>query len=277
MSKISYIQVTLRSLLKLTAVLIPLIIGGFILPAHAHEFWLEPDDYTPTVGAKVSVSHVIGQNFKGTSYPYVKDWFERYIVADADGERPIDGVEGDDPAVALEFASGGLRILAHQSTASTLTMETFAEFEKYLVSVGLDHIVTLHRKQGKPETAIEERYARCAKTLISVGGAAGSDRAVGLPLELIAEKNPYQLADGEALPVLLLSEGQPLGAATIVVFSKTKSAEILRVQTDRDGRALVPLAVGHTYLLNAVHMVATEPGDDAHWQSLWASLTFARR
>ncbi len=244
--------------------------------AHAHEFWLEPDNYRPQLAAPVGVSHFVGQNFKGESYPFVQNWFRRYVVADAAGERPVEGVEGDDPAVTLTFTAPGLKILAHHSTPSVLTMEKFAKFESYLREVGRSGIAVLHREQGKPETGIRERYARCAKALISVEGGGGDDRAVGMPLELVAERNPYALAPGAPLPVRLLLRGAPLGNAPIMVFTKGHTDGPVPATTDAEGRAMVPVGAAGIYLLNAVYVEAAEADDDVHWSSLWASLTFAR-
>ena len=55
--------------------------------------------------------------------------------------------------------------------------------------------------------------------LREVSGGRKSDRlrsgrfATGLHPELVAERNPYSLTDGQALPVRLLYEDEPLGSA----------------------------------------------------------------
>jgi uncharacterized GH25 family protein len=59
-----------------------------------------------------------------------------------------------------------------------------------------------------------EIYSRCAKALLVTPGAdsesGGFDREIGLPLELVPERPPARLSEGEALPVRLLHEGRPL-------------------------------------------------------------------
>ena len=248
-----------------------------ISPAAAHEFWLEPDSYTPETGKPVAFSHYVGQSFKGESYPFLQDWIERYVVADARGERPVKGVAGDDPAARLTFQRAGLKILAYHGAPDSLSFDTWEKFEAYLKKEGLEHIGPLHRAEGKPETAIRELYSRCAKTLVQVGASrGGEDRAVGLPLELVTERNPYSLAAGEALPVRLLYKGKPIAGVTIKVFSKADPENPRRLRTDAHGRARIALPHPGAYLLNAVHMTAPAVTDDAHWTSLWASLTFRR-
>ncbi|MDH3579293.1 MAG: DUF4198 domain-containing protein [Hyphomicrobiales bacterium] len=253
------------SLLALTAA---------IRPAAAHEFWLAPDDYTPRIGATVQISHRIGQFFKGNSYPFVRDWMQRYVIADAGGERALDGVDGDIPATKIAFARAGLTVVAYYSSADRLTFSSWRKFRDYLALEGLEHIAPLHRQKGKPETGIREIYFRCAKALLQVGGAGGVDRALGLPLELIAERNPYEVEPGETLPVRLLYNGMSLGGITIKLFSKADPENPHRVLTDAEGRAEISLATPGTYLLNAVHMVEPSAGEKADWKSYWASLTF---
>lgn len=249
-----------------------------VFPALAHEFWLEPVMLTPRVGARVPIVHRIGQNFEGDSYPYVRAWFRRFTHIDARGEQPIKGVEGDDPAAEVRFANRGLSILVYHSNPDEVVFETMEKFGSYLKDEGLERFEKLHTELGKPLMKIRELYTRCAKALVSVGGG-GNDRPVGLPLELIAERNPYELGGTDnVLPVRLLHEGKPLEGATIKVFNEKDRKRHRRFITDAEGRARVELPIKDRYLLAAVHMLAPTASEQkkADWTSLWASLTFAR-
>jgi Domain of unknown function (DUF4198) len=246
-------------------------------PVTAHEFWLDAVKYTPKAGDVVPIVHRTGQKFLGDSYPYVKAWSKRYAVVDARGERPVKAIEGDDPASEITFKTTGLSIVVYQGTPDPLVFETMEKFDSYLDDEGLEWVKEKHRALKKPETKILEMFARCAKALIQVGaGGGGNDRAVGLPLELVAERNPYELGQGELLPVRLLHEGKPLAGALIKVFHLKDPELPRRYRTDVEGRAKVPLPFAGEYLLNAVHMLQVAPKDKADWSSLWASMTFAR-
>lgn len=246
--------------------------------ASAHEFWLEPDNFTPKLGERVPVNIFIGQNFKGNSFPFGKDEFKKFVVIDAKGEKPVKGIDGDEPAVTMTFRTPGLVAFSHYSTPETLVAD-WDLFARYLKLEGLDHIERLHRAQNKPMSKIKEIYWRCAKLLMQVGGAGGQDRFTGMPLELIAEKNPYTLAPGEALPVRLLHDGKPIKDIQIAAISKAEPDKRRTVRTDAEGRALIDLPQRGPWLLNAVHMMEPGPrekGQKADWMSLWASLSFAR-
>ena len=247
------------------------------LPAVAHEFWLEPADFTPRRGENVPISIFIGQKFKGNSYPFIRQEFKKFVVIDARGEKPVKGVDGDDPALNVKFTEQGLVIFAHHSTPEKLEFRTWQEFLTYLEFEGLERIAPLHLQQGKPQTGIKEIYSRCAKLLMSVGGGrGGEDRLTGMPLELVAERNPYWLQPGEPLPVRLYLEGKPAADVMISAISKADPQNRMRVRTDKEGRASLALPASGPWLLNAVHMVPPARGEDAHWSSLWASMTFAR-
>ncbi|MBI3436499.1 MAG: DUF4198 domain-containing protein [Proteobacteria bacterium] len=244
--------------------------------ARAHEFWLEPKTFSPQVGQSVAINIFIGEHFKGNSYPYGKDEFNKFVVIDAKGERPVRGIDGDEPAVTMKFTTPGLAILAHYSTPETLKLD-WERFNYYLKLEGLDRIEARHRARNKPMVGITEIYSRCAKLLMSVGAPGGGDRFTGMPLELVAEKNPFTLPPGEALPVRLLFNGKPIADIQIAATAKAAPDKRQLVRTDAEGRAKIDLSIAAgPWLLNAVHMMEPPEGMKADWTSLWASMAFAR-
>jgi uncharacterized GH25 family protein len=244
--------------------------------ASAHEFWLEPTDFTPKLGQSVAISIYIGQKFKGNSYPYLREEFKKFVAVTARGEKPVKGVPGDDPAVMFKFTEPGLVIFAHYSTPEKLNFDDWGLFQAYLNFEGLEHILPLHEQLGKPRSGIKEIYSRCAKLLMSVGPTSGDDRLTGMPLELLAERNPYQLREGNELPVRVFLNGKPLAGIAVSAISKSDPESRQLVRTDGEGRARIPLLKAGPWLLNAVHMMEPAPGAQAHWMSLWASMVFAR-
>lgn len=244
--------------------------------AQAHEFWLEVVDFRPKASASVPVVFRNGQNFLGDSYPYLRHGARRFSVIDKRGERRIKAIEGDDPAAEATFPTPGLAIVVYQGAPEDLVYESFAKFEESVRYEGLDRIVDAHRQAGKPEAQIKERYARCAKALVKVGDGQGSDKAVGLPLEIVAGANPYGLKAGEGLPVQVLYAGKPLPAAVIKIFNRSDPQSPRSINADAAGRAVIELPNTGAYMVHAVHMLEPAPGEKAHWSSLWASLTFVR-
>lgn len=245
-------------------------------PAAAHEFWLDAVQYTPKIGARVPIVHRNGQNFLGDSFPYLRAQTRRYSVIDARGERPVKAIEGDDPASEITFAQQGLAVVTFLGAPETLKFETIEKFESYLQDEGLEPIGKRHREAGKPLAGIREVYSRAAKALIQVGASGGNDRATGLPLEIIAEQNPYTLEPGAALPVRVLYNGKAIEGILVKSFNRDDPLSPRRARTDTQGRTHIDLPKSGEYLLGAVHMMPAAPRDKADWVSIWASTTFKR-
>jgi uncharacterized GH25 family protein len=248
---------------------------------HAHEFWLDPSNFTPKAGAQVPVVLRNGMNFLGDSYPFVKAQSKRFTITDGQGERRIKAVEGDDPAANVAVPIAGLSVVAFQRAPDLVTYQSVSHFLETLDDEGLDAIAAQYRALQTPPKTIRESYARFAKTLLSVGAGGGNDRAVGLALEIVVETNPYMLAKDAPLSVRVLQAGKPVEGVQIKAFNRADAQSPRRVRSDVEGRALLPsVAVGET-LLSAVVMAPGDPSARdqklrADWISLWASVTFKR-
>lgn len=244
-------------------------------PSRAHEFWLEPETYRPSPMKPVKISIRIGQKFKGDSYPFIKSEFKKFVLLDAGGQSPVKGVDGDDPALTQRFGRNGLAILVHHSTAEKLTFETYDKFLAYLELEGLNGIAARHAARGLPAANIRESYSRCAKLLVAVGGvSSGEDRLSGLmPIELVAETNPYRLRAGAELVLRLYHLGKPLADTQVTAISRGQPERRLALRTDEAGRVRITLDDAGPWLFNAVHMFDPAADVDADWESLWASLT----
>lgn len=246
-----------------------------IRPAVAHEFWIEPESFRPAPGAKVPVRLYVGQYFRGNSMPFLTANFERFYYADARGSENFRAVLGDDPAATLAMRAPGRTWIVLRSTYFDLTYDKPGEFESFLAKEGIEHLVPQERRGKLP---VRETYSRCAKALLLAGKpdpASPPDRAFGMPLELIAETDPYASATPE-FRVRLLYRGAPLAGALVTAFHKADPGRRLEARTDATGRAQLPLERKGVWLLNAVHLFPAEKKSGAQWETLWASLTFER-
>lgn len=255
--------------------------AGLIAPvASGHDFWIEPAEFRPKPGAAVPLRLYVGQDFKGDTNIYLPELFERYVAVGPEGEKKVAGAPGDDPAGGFTAGKPGVTIVAYRGKVTDVRFDTRAEFESYLDKEGLERVRALpDYARQTAKTPIREDYSRCAKSLVAVGPIdpeSPADRALGLTLELVAERNPYTLARGEALPVRLLYKDKPLPEALVVAFNKAEPTKKIKVRTDRDGRAALKLDRRGTWLVTSVHMFPAPWHASAHWESLWASLTFER-
>jgi len=250
-----------------------------VCPVSAHEFWIEPHDFSINPDTEIQADIRVGQDFKGDAFPYIPSRFIAFKRYDSIGETDVDGVTGDLPALALTLRAEGLNIFTYVSVAERIRFQDWDKFAAYLDLEGLTTIPARHDARGLSRDEVSELYTRCAKTLVAVGDATGGqDRATGMRLELVASQNPMTLAPGAAMSFTLLWEGEPLADTQVALFRRGDTGRDATAKTitrtDGNGQASFTIPAQGTYLAASVHMTEAPADRNADWQSYWASLTF---
>lgn len=245
------------------------------VPVAAHDFWIEPTSYLPEAGKIIGIRARVGDGFLGDPVPRDSSILEQMVVDDASGRRPVIGRDGADPAGLLRVVAPGLHVIGYFGKPSRVELAA-NKFNTYLQEEGLDRVASARARLNQSDSGVRELFTRCAKTLVLLGTPSPDqrDRALGCALELVAERNPYALEPGQALPVRLTYEGNPIEGALVVAMNRRRVSEKISARSDRDGRVRLVLPVGGTWLIKAVHMVPAPATADADWSSYWASLTF---
>ncbi|MEM8849015.1 MAG: DUF4198 domain-containing protein [Pseudomonadota bacterium] len=251
------------------------ILGGGV---QAHEFWIEPLDYTVASGETVEATFRNGEDFEGSTLSFIGGRSERFDFVAGGELQPVPARMGDNPALRLEDAPDGLLIVVHETADRGLTYRDWAKWVKFVQHKAFDGILQDHRARGLPEAGFRESYRRYAKTLIAVGDGAGADGPVGLFTEIVAGANPYSDDLSGGLPVQVLLDGAPKGGAQVEMFEKGPDGVGVTLHTaDAEGRVVVPVRPGFAYLLDSVAIEPLEPEieGDPVWKTHWAALTFA--
>lgn len=252
-----------------------------LLPAYlsAHEFWIQPLNYSVGAGEPIQASLNAGERFRGTTYPFR---YARTISAkltNQSGETRISGVDGALPALQTKTAGNGLQILSYQSAPSQLQHSDFDKFRSYLIEDGITWVEQAHRQRGLPSTGFTEAFSRYAKSLIKAGDGKGSDKHTGMPYEWVALNNPYrdELSNNAAgVPAMLArlqAHGEAVPDAQVTIFHDHGSDPVRRsiTHTNSDGIAAIPVYDGGEFLISSVIMTQGERTD---WHSRWVSLTW---
>ena len=241
----------------------------------AHDFWLEPRAYRPEAGKLVALRLLVGEDMLGDPIPRDEGAIERFVVRQGGSETVIPGRDGSDPAGILRVPGEGLMVVGYQSRPRRIELPR-AKFEIYLGEEGLDAVAALFTgAKNKPRVA-RERFTRCAKALLSSGAVTASqkDQVLGLRLELVADGNPYAASSRDGMQFTLLYEGAPRPGALVIAINRDDPSAKLSARSDARGRVSFRFPRGRAWLVKAVHMVPLPPGQDADWESFWASLTF---
>ncbi len=264
---------------------------GATSPAAAHDFWIVPSSFHPAPTAPLAIRLRVGEGLHGDPVPREPARIERFAIVGpgaTGAERPILGPPAAEPAGFATLPAPGLYQIVYRSHRERVDLPA-AKFEDYLTLEGLQSISALRRSRGESAKPSTEVFSRCAKALVLSASAAGAadathptmtgfDKPLGIELELVPEKNPYQLAAGAELPLRLLYRGRPLAGSEVVALSfkhASKTApDRIAGRTDREGRVALRLPEGGFWLVETVHMLEAPAETGVNWESLWASLTF---
>lgn len=248
-------------------------------PLQAHEFWIEAEDYTVPAGGTVVATFRNGEDLAGSALSYIPRRSERFDYVSGGTVSEIPARMGDNPAIVLEGLGDGLVTLIHETAQQTLTYDDWDRWVRFTDHKDFAWGQQEHLDRGLPREGFREGYLRFAKALVAVGSGAGADAARGLRTEIVAEANPYMDDLSGGLPVQVLFEGAPKADAQIEMFARDAggAVEVTLHRADAEGRAVLPVAPGHDYLLDSVTLLPLDgDGDRAPvWLTLWAALTFA--
>ena len=248
------------------------------LPAAAHDFWVRPSSFEARPGDVLDVSLFVGDGPAPEELGRDPALVQRFETITAGKRRTIGGTPRGAPAGRARVDDPGVAILVYQSRHSYVELPA-DKFESYLDDEGLEEISFERQRRGESLAPSRESYARYCKSLVQVGSApsGGHDVEVGLPIELIAEGDPYAWRDGDDLSFRLLFAGEPL-AGRLVKLKHLDDPELrLLARSDMEGRVVFAPPRGGPWRVIAVHMLPAPAGVDGDWESFWASLTFSLR
>jgi uncharacterized GH25 family protein len=261
--------------------------------ALAHQFWLNVSDLTPRLGETIEVGALSGTGFRGEARPWTREravefsWqtYRRFALS------PFAGEEGATRWAQHAFMDTAGGWVQYQSNFAVSELPA-DEFDGYLTEEGLDGPLAARAKlEARPPGL--ERYRRCCKAWLDGSDERRATRALGQPLELVPRSRPGASTE---LRVRVLWQGRPLAGVLVKTWRQPLAADgttrpvlvrdsvevVQAARTDANGDVRLDVNEPGEWLVSAVHMVAASgmkpaPGTpSADWESVWASLVFAR-
>lgn len=247
--------------------------------ATAHEFWIDPVDYTLEVGETLDADLRVGQEFSGSAQSYLPRSFALSVILN-DGEvYRASGRLGDIPAISQDGLSEGLAIIVHQTNPIQLVWSEWHRFLNFAEHKDLGDVTAMHEARNLSQDDVTEDYIRYAKSLVAIGDGAGADGRVGMRAELVALANPYTDDISGGIPMQLWYDDalQPNYQVELFAQSASGAVTVTLHRTNANGVVVLPVRPGMTYMADAVFLEAVEPEQrgDASWMTHWANVTFS--
>ena len=271
-----------------------------LLPAQAHEFWINPVPNPLQVGDTARLTLQVGEFFRGDTLPFAGPQtvaLRQYSKAGVRDLAPLLTMRATLPVLALPLATVGTQMVIFDSQPNFISLPA-DRFHAYLHDEGLDFIKATRITAGTAAKPGRERYRRFVKTLMRVDAAAAQPDTAAAPaakdmtyavragqqLELVPLSDPLTMAPGDALGVQVLLDGAPLAGALVKAWNKGGAGAsgqregqtvIVRATTSADGQVTVNLPYAGPWMVSVVHMVPAVGVKDIDWDSLWGNLSFS--
>jgi uncharacterized GH25 family protein len=250
--------------------------------AHAHDFWLQPQDFWVDAPATTAFTLQVGHGPLRQRSPMPMRRVERFEAIAPDGSthdmrsRLRLGGDRDDGDVA--FASDGAYVLVLQTDDRAESHLPAIRFNDYLRVEGLTPALALRESTHRMDAEGSENYRRIAKAIVQVGGEladAEITKALGLPLEIVPERNPCATPRAATLPIRVDYEQRPLAGALVKLTDLSNDAEPFETHvTDAEGHAEFALPAKGAWLLNVIWTRAKPAGGDTEFETVFSSLSF---
>ena len=261
------------------ALLWALALTGVASAASAHDTWLQPRRVSVPPGTIAQLDLTTSEKF-GAFETVVKP--ERIVAARA----RLNGKTLEVRPGAPEKKSLELRVPLPDPGIATLWLSLAPskielnrkQVQHYLDEIGAPALLTQAWFGTKGSKPWRELYSKHAKTFVLVGrpGRTRTDRSwsepVGMPLEIVPEKDPTTLRAGDDFPVRVFKDGVPLVDFSIGIVREGNTNRALK-KTDAAGRAVFKLARAGKWLLRGTDLRAShQSGVD--WESDFTTLSF---
>jgi uncharacterized GH25 family protein len=259
---------------KLTYLLILLL----VLPALAHEFWLEPQQYIFSRTDEINIRFKAGEAFTGNNWKGNSEKVSELKLYYADIVDNLGEALSEEEGDSLQFSihEEGTAMVTFNNTNSFIEMDA-DEFNTYLLEDGLQSAIDYRKQHNETDSIGREFYQRSVKTIVQVG-ALKTDvykKHTTLPVDIIPLSHPYKLSNGDTLKVQVLFRGEALANTKIRSWHKllgrvTDTSFI----TNANGEISFPVKTTGEWMLSCVVMVRLFNDPNAQWQSYWGSLTW---
>jgi uncharacterized GH25 family protein len=242
----------------------------------AHDTWLQPEQFAATPGALVRLDLSSADGFVGFQTAIKPERVARVVGRLGGTELKAGATEATEQTLrfAVTLTRPGVAVLGVELKPRYLELAP-EKIETYFREIHAGDELR-ERWAAVPEPKKwRESYVKHAKAFVRVGEPAADERTwaepLGLALEIVPERDPTALKEGEALPVRVLRGGKPLAGFVVGYVSAGETREHVAV-TDAAGRASATLDVRGVWLVQGTDLRRTEGNKDRDWESAFTTM-----
>ena len=264
---------------RLLTLLAVIFLSGIGLPAAAHDTWMQPRRTMVLPGTIAQIDLTSGDKFAAFDAAIKPDRVAtaRARLSGKTVDVQLGGPEKKSLELRVPLSDPGIATIWLSLAPKSIELNR-KEVQHYLDEIGAPELLTQAWHGAKGSKPWREIYSKHAKTFVVVGrpGRVKADRSwsepVGMPLEIVPEKDPTMLRAGDEFPVRVLRNGAPLGDFSLGIVREGKTNRALK-KTDAAGRAVFRVARSGKWLLRGTELrSSTKSGTD--WESDFTTLSF---
>ncbi len=249
-----------------------ILLSGTAIP---HDTWLLPDRFQVSPGQRVTLDLT-----SGMAFPELETGPKRERVESA--QCRLAGRTFDISDISAGPKSLRFKTEVHDSGVASFWVKLPPksielkpdQVEEYLEEIDAPSPIRKAWTEMEPKRW-RELYSKHQKTFVRVGEAPPADRSwtepAGIALEIVPEKDPTALREGDEFPVRVLKNGAPFAGFALNAVAGGATKGETRT-TDAAGRAVFKLDKAGPWLLRGTDVRKLEK-PEADWESDFTTLT----
>ncbi len=253
---------------------------ALMLPVFAHDLYLKMDGFFVGVNEKISVK-ILNGSFMDSEGAVTFARLQDVSVVSPSGTRTnpkeADFIKEDKTSLLnMKPAEAGNYIVGLSTMPREIDLKA-KDFNEYLTEDGIPD--TLAERKRKKELAkdVRERYSKHVKTIFQAGDKQTDNykTALGYPVEIIPQTNPYSLKMGDTFEFICVKDGKAL-ANQFVMTGRDEGGKLVtgeNVRTDKNGIAKIKLNGAGKWYVKFIQMTRIKD-PKINYESKWATLTF---
>jgi len=262
-----------------------ILIAGFLCLsffsfAFAHDLYLKMDGFFVGVNEKVSVK-ILNGSFQASEGAVTFARLQDVSVISPKGERAnpkeTDFTKEDKTAfLNLQPAEAGNYVVGLSTMPREIDLKA-KDFNEYLTEDGIPDTLAERKRKKELTKNVRERYSKHVKTIFQAGDRQSDNykTALGYPVEIIPQTNPYTLKTGDTFEFLCVKDGKAL-ANQFVMTGRDEGGKLIigeNVRTDKNGIAKIKLIGAGKWYVKFIQMTRLKD-TKINYESKWATLTF---